>query len=456
MKKRLLSFACILVLIFSTHAQNNIQSGRAALPVIDLNQVPDSAFKKGIISVKFKKNTAQSLRTMPVVDAAGTAVFNIPAIDKLNKAYHVTNAGNTFGIAMHETSNAGLHSAAGLDLWYQLRFPANTDIKRMVCAYAQLGEIIKIAEPVYKKELIGSPGPFKNIDFIPNDAGFINQWHYNNTGQDGGTPGDDIHLPAAWDIEKGNPNVIVAVIDQGIQFNHPDLAQNMWNGIGYNFVTNSPVITPVDHGAAIAQNGWGYTTPNVYEQSVLDAIDYFIANAGGTVMHDGLVIFSSGNNNSESLFFPGAYNSVISVAATNNQDIRSYYFNYGTWVSISAPGGKQLAGHTDRGVLSTIAANSYAFFQGTSMACPHVSGVAALILSHAINRVSPDDIKSILLNTTDNHYPINSPFYAGKLGAGRLNALKALQVTDMIASAPLIEPVTNYKLSTHCPNIDIS
>lgn len=515
MKRTLLSLAVIIVFIFTAHSQNDIHSIRAALPVIDISQVPDSAFEKGIISIKFKKNTNQALRTMPATNAAGVPVFNIPAIDKLNQAYHVTAASGSFGTVMRETSNAGLHTAAGLQLWYQLRVAANTDIRRMIRAYAQLNDIIEIAEPVYKKELIGSPASFKNIDYIPADPRFSDQWHYSNTGQFGGTPGDDIHLPAAWDIEKGNPNVIVAVIDQGIQFNHPDLAQNMWSGIGYNFVTNSPAITPgdhgthtsgtiaavnnngvglsgiaggdgtpasgvrlmscevfgpsssadnfgapfiwaADHGAAIAQNSWGYTVPNVYEQSVLDAIDYFIANGGGTVMHGGLVIFSSGNNNSESMFFPGAYSRVISVAATNYKDVRSYYSNYGTWVSISAPGGEQTSGGDPRGVLSTVTGNTYQYMQGTSMACPHVSGVAALILSHAINRVSPDDIKSILLNTTDNHYPSNSPFYAGKLGTGRLNALKALQATDLIVSTPLIEPVTNYTLSVHCPNIDIS
>ncbi|MEQ8924275.1 MAG: S8 family serine peptidase [Fulvivirga sp.] len=199
-----------------------------------------------------------------------------------------------------------------------------------------------------------------------------------------------------------------------------------------------------DNGAVISQNSWGYTSPGNFEQSVLDAIDYFIANAGYDEngnpvgpMQGGLVIFSSGNSDDNGQYYPGYYEPILAVAATNHNDQKSYYSNFGSWVDIAAPGGETFT--TTEGVLSTLPNNSYGFFQGTSMACPHVSGVAALIVSeYGGSGLTPDQVRFRLTETVDDIDGAN-PGYVGQLGSGRMNAFAALLTDDGIAPDAIID-----------------
>jgi hypothetical protein len=125
-------------------------------------------------------------------------------------------------------------------------------------AYRGLKGSVEWAEPEYKKVLYENvagldPEHPETLDrWTPNDPYYSSQWHYNNTGQQGGTVDCDIDLPEAWDLEKGHQDVIVAVIDGGIQTNHPDLNNNIWSGVGYNFVNGSTTINPEDHGTHVA------------------------------------------------------------------------------------------------------------------------------------------------------------------------------------------------------------
>jgi subtilisin family serine protease len=192
-----------------------------------------------------------------------------------------------------------------------------------------------------------------------------------------------------------------------------------------------------DNGAVIAQNSWGYTAPGVYEQSVLDAIDYFIANAGYDEngdpvgpMQGGLVVFAAGNDNSDADWYPGYYDAVLAVASTNHNDVKSGFSNYGDWVDIAAPGSS---------VYSTYIGNSYDFLSGTSMACPHVSGVAALIVSEfGETGFAPDEVWRRLVATTESIDVQNTP-YTGLLGSGRLNAFSSLQRDDGIPPDPIAD-----------------
>ena len=205
-------------------------------------------------------------------------------------------------------------------------------------------------------------------------------------------------------------------------------------------LTIGPAFTyAADNGAVISQNSWGYEKANEYNKSDIDAINYFINEAGrdkngnprpGTPMKGGIVIFAAGNDNKDDKWYPAYYNNVLAVAATNHYGKRAWYSNYGNWVNISAPGGEITKRDSTGGIFSTSYSsekrNYYEYMQGTSMACPHVSGVAALILSVYGNECfTPDMLRSRLLHSAtplDTFDPVN----ASMMGAGLVNASAAL------------------------------
>ncbi len=155
--------------------------------------------------------------------------------------------------------------------------------------------------------------------------------------------------------------------------------------------TSAAIVWGADHGAVISQNSWGYgyDTESQAKSATISssdkaAVDYFIKYAGtdkngnqSGPMKGGVVFFSAGNDN-WSIGWPCAYDKIIAVGAISSQGNRAYYSNYGDWVDIAAPGGDAYVGPQ---VLSTVP-GGYDEYQGTSMACPHVSGVAALIVSY--------------------------------------------------------------------------
>ena len=493
---------------------------RGERPEIQLENVPADAYSPGKLRVKFKPEVAQNLLVQ--INSNGFVQFGLPNVDAVNQRLKISAATMSFDAAYKAAAFHDQQKKAGfiaqiqlmndweLNGWYELICPVSTDIKTAIAAYTHLAEI-EFAEPDYKKSLC----------WLPNDPLFYNQWHYHNTAQGGGAITDkDIDLPEAWDLEKGNPDVIVSVHDGGIQFNHPDIAQNMWSGTGYNFFDNSPTITfsthgthvggtigavnnngvgvsgiaggdgspasgarimtcevfnpsgtgggiagsyawAVNHGAVISQNSWGYTTSGVYDRVVLDAIDYFIANAGIAVsgpMQGGIAIFASGNSGLiDAPRYPGYYSKTICVSATNNQDIKPAYSNCGNYCDISAPGGGDNP-TIFQGVESTVTNNGYGYMSGTSMAAPHVSGVAALLVSKLKGRISSTDLRALLLTTTDNHYPVNNPSLAGKLGTGRLNAFSAVKKAADMLAAGLVDAPSNIKavLTAACDSVQLS
>ena len=501
---RLLLKIVLPVIILTLHTiplqgQQNFTVVKGERPPIDLKKVPADAYEHDRILIKFKPDQSKALeKARESQGKSHIGLLGIPMVDTLNLQYNVKASNRFFQQNVLGNIYADRHKAWGFHLWYELVADSDdVDIKEMVARYQAL-DIIEVAEPVYKKQLIApaNPEPFvsasdnksndKGTDWTPNDPRFAEQWHYHNTGQQNGTIDKDIDLPEAWEIEKGNSDVIVAIIDDGIQYNHPDIAANMWSGIGYNFVNNSSNVIPgnhgthvagtvaavnnnsigvsgvaggsgsgdgvrlmscqvftatssggfhiapvwaADNGASISQNSWGYINVGVYNQGDLDAIDYFNMNGGGAgLTGGGITIFAAGNDGSSGAWYPGYYSGAFSVAATNNQDQKAWYSNYDTWIDISAPGGETNTVNA-RGVLSTVTGSTYAYYQGTSMACPHVSGVAALMISLAYGALTPADVADILKTTTDNHYPQN-PSYVGKLGTGRLNAHQALLATQ--------------------------
>ncbi|PWJ40960.1 S8 family serine peptidase [Sediminitomix flava] len=221
------------------------------------------------------------------------------------------------------------------------------------------------------------------------------------------------------------------------------------------FVSNTAAsfVYAANNGAVISQNSWGYTRPGAYEQAVLDAIRYFIAEAGnfpGSPMKGGVVIFAAGNDNNDDKYYPGYMEEVISVSSLGADYTRSYFSNYGEWVDIAAPGG-DMAIDGANGVLSTWPNDKYAFIHGTSMACPHVSGVAGLVVSKFGGpNYTAEDLKKQLLSSTVSIDEKN-PEFVGKLGIGAIDAYLALQpdqgiaplaVTDLVATGASVDFVT--------------
>ena len=191
--------------------------------------------------------------------------------------------------------------------------------------------------------------------------------------------------------------------------------------------------------------GWGYTSPDYYEQVVLDAIDYY--NSAG-----GIVVFAAGNDNSESCYYPGCYAGVVGVAALDDSGVRASFSNYGDWVDVSAPGDP---------VLSTVITgegsvdSNYAWYSGTSMACPHVAGVLALGLALAPHLTSAE-LVSCLTSTATNVDSINGG-YAGKLGAGNVSPaafLDCLGTPPPSTAAPTYETWPPTSSPTSMPTIE--
>lgn len=201
---------------------------------------------------------------------------------------------------------------------------------------------------------------------------------------------------------------------------------------------NAPIertyIYAANNGAVISQNSWGYSYPGSVEQSVLDAIDYFIAEAGdypNSPMKGGIVIFAAGNSNSDDTWYPGYYSSTLSVAALGPEWKRAFYSNFGDWVEIAAPGGDQEY-NGKSAVLSTIPNKKYAYMQGTSMACPHVSGIAALALANRNKQLTNDELWNKLVTGVVSIDKYN-PDYVGKLGSGAIDAELAIRNDQGVA-----------------------
>ena len=319
---------------------------------------------------------------------------------------------------------------------------------------------------------------------IPNDEYFDLQWHLINSGQAGGLDNEDILAPEAWSRRSTSPNITVAVIDTGIQLDHPDLINNIWinsdeiygNGFdddgngyvddsyGWNFPASSPVPFADEHGTHVAgiigaegNNGIGVTgvswdvqimpldvfngAKGASDNDIINAI-YYAANNGADVINMSLgqtvenanlsdyefydpygyssyynaltyavsqgitVVIAAGNddlNNDLHLSIPAAFSEeiegVISVAALSNSGDLSWYTNYGSTVTIAAPGGNA-DGSVIGEIISTVPNSDYYGISGTSMASPIVAGSAALVKAEN-NNLSPANIESVLTNSAD-------------------------------------------------------
>lgn len=517
------ALACALTAV---SCQDNEWVADNATPQVPEIEIPMGA-ADGELLIKFVPEMSDIL-DQTLTRAGGVSTRSgIPSTDEVLNilgAYHFERVFPVDPRTEQRTREAGMH------LWYTVRFDKNTDLKEAASQLRKLGEISKIqsnptiqrAYDPKKKPLYLSANDLQHVTRTSegltfNDPGLKHQWHYQNKGsydfvKEGraeAIAGSDVNAVAAWDKCKGDPSIIVAVLDEGVMWSHPDLEANMWtneaetigstedkdgNGYkgdryGYNFVKNTGVISwtstedtghgthvagtiaavnnngkgvsgiaggngepnsgvkimtcqlfdgaygatlaaeakaikyAADNGAVILQCSWGYNSPDANEalgyvpgpknekdwenQYPLEkeALDYFIHNAGSPngVIEGGVAIFASGNEYAPSSSFPAGYSKCISVSAIAADYTPSSYTNYGPEITLCAPGGDgdyygtpgteedhlDWEGKTQGLILSTGIKNgqpAYAYMEGTSMACPHVSGVAALGLSYAVKQ----------------------------------------------------------------------
>lgn len=197
-----------------------------------------------------------------------------------------------------------------------------------------------------------------------------------------------------------------------------------------------------DNGAVISQNSWGMG-PDETQKAIEEAIDYFIAQAGRkdvfpqSPMEGGIFIAATGNANTTVPYFPASYGPVLSVSATNHLLAKAQYSNYGPWVDMVAPGGDVKLGN-NTGVYSTVPGNKYMYKSGTSMACPHVSGVAALIVSQAKGNINPERVRNQILASCTSIKETDASYYKF-LGVGMMNAAKVFASNDEKAPATITD-----------------
>ena len=415
----------------------------------------------------------------------------------------------------------------GLDRWYEITFDESVspvEARRILAETPGVQYATTVAPMVLKdggdrsRAVIATAIPAATGEALPfNDPRLPSQWHYRNTGKmEGAVKGADINVFEAWQSATGSSNVLVAVIDGGIDVDHEDLAANMYvntaelngtpgvdddgNGYvddiyGYNFCTNEGEIYPHNHGthvagtvaavnnngigvagvaggdgtagsgvrllscqvfdsrsgagdgdfaaalvyaaemgAHIAQCSWGWATPGYYEQDVLDAIEYFQSLPRANGVAGGLCIFAAGNDGVTGDCYPACLDNVLAVASMTYDLHPASYSNYGAWVDVTAPGGL-MDFNEAQGVLSTLPNDKYGYMEGTSMACPHVSGIAALILSKYSDRnLSPALLKTQLETSVNDFYTAN-PAAVGLYGSGYVDAAKALMMSSGEAPA---------------------
>lgn len=420
--------------------------------------------------------------------------------------------------------------AEGLHKWYVLDYEEGHSMTK--ASDGLMFEGVEIVEYCPKIEIIDNPQVVEVVDLatkasssgVFDDPMLDQQWHYYNNGKvSSSVSGCDINVVPVWKnystYYKYKNDIIVAIVDGGIDYKHEDLIDNMWrnpektgeNVYGYNFVTNSFVVTPddhgthvagtvaavnnngigvcgvaggdkkkkikgaklmscqifegknsgsgaeaikwgADHGAVISQNSWGYPTLDATPSSVKSAVDYFEKYAGLDEngrqvgpMKGGLVIFAAGNEGKNTS--SSDYEKILSVTSVGADYKRAYYTCYGSWADVIAPGGDAKKGNQ---VLSTVPGNKYGKMQGTSMACPHVSGLAALALA----RFGSDGYTAAALRKQieDNVTDISS-FNAGyELGKGLINAYKTVGASG--GKAP--EVPTGLAVSAQSNNISFA
>ncbi|MBQ3249038.1 MAG: S8 family serine peptidase [Alistipes sp.] len=473
--------------------------------------------------------------------------------------------------------NAERKRAMGMHRWYVVSFPTHValDDAAMKLASIDYVETVQFSRSIKRptdQPVVVDPAMShvtRSEEFQFDDPGLYYQWHYINKGLTSLFPtsveGEDINAKSAWKLTAGRPEIIVAVVDEGVCYTHEDLKDNMLvneaelngtegvdddeNGYvddiyGYNFAskdgrngkiswndmddighgthvagtvaavnnngkgcagvaggtgngdgvrilsaqimsgkvaasydeTARAIEYAADRGASVLQCSWGFepNTPGVSNDNEFStgiasveyqALQYFVSTKNCDAVDGGIVVFAAGNEGMAAAGYPGAYRDFVCVTAFAPDGLPAYYTCYDKGCNISAPGGEYFttgASINETGcVYSTLPNNKYGYMQGTSMACPHVSGVVALGLSYALDlgkTFTLDEFKSLLLtsvNAFDNSLLSGSKYipgggtlnltgYRNKMGTGKIDAYRLLMAIRGVDCVPVSSKQTTY------------
>ena len=514
---------CIFLVIAAFSAVSCSVKDDLSLPEPGVN-VPETDAVEGELLVKFDARVADILdEVLPATKAGGPAtrsgIVTVDDVLELVGTYQFERVFPKNAKTENQTRQSEMH------LWYIVRFDREHSLAEVSGRLRGLADVVQVQpNRKIKKNFSTKSVPLGTDEMLVekqagvefNDPYVKYQWHLVNDGKmfaasGKSVAGADVGVLEAWQKCTGDPSIVVAVVDEGVDFSNPDLAPNAWinedegeygsdedldgNGYagdrhGYNFVKNTGFITTndiydsghgshvagviaaqnnngvgissiaggtpdkpgvkimscqifsgntettvlsqlraikyaADNGAHVLQCSWGYISGaanpylwgqgydtdemwNSYSPLEQLTIDYFVHNGGSHdgVLDGGIAIFAAGNETAPMACYPGKYKDYVSVAATAADWTPATYSNYGDGTTVCAPGGDQnyYYDYTDkvgdgesggirgeRGcVLSVlpknVAPSGYGYMEGTSMACPHVSGVVALGLSYAVQQ----------------------------------------------------------------------
>ena len=553
-----------------------------SVPSQMLAQKPQMVFSAekaiaGEVIVKFRESAIETVESATMLMSEGQVSTGVESIDAFCKAVGAYNIERLFPAAGRFEAR---QRKAGLHLWYKISFDEGVSMSKvgeMLSSNKDLA-VVEFNMPIElpdvkmtEADVVAATEQIMADEELPfDDPRLVEQWHFQNRGTDwkkangtayikGAVKGADVNVVPAWEKSTGSSQVVVAVVDGVVDYDHEDLAGNIWynnaekdgvegqdddqNGyvddiFGFNFYSNKgfsgmknpaaadganhgthvagtiaamnnngkgvsgiaggsgaddgvrlmscatmndegrgrgadyaarAITYACNNGAVICQNSWGYSDivnwNDAQFSSLKTAIGYFVDYAGmdetGEVqvgpMAGGLVVFAAGNEGyyqGAATKYPAADSRVVAVASIGADYRPAYYSSYGTWVDVSAPGGDPFFsdkenpyvgsgyGNTTAEVLSTIV-NGYGLMSGTSMACPHVSGVAALGLSYASQlgvKMTAETLKEYLIETSrdidsylkdneykylplqDGTYKLYMQDYRGKIGEGLVDA----------------------------------
>ena len=544
--------ACVMTGCISEQFDSNADIAIESTSTKIVNTPVDAV--EGELLVCFNAETSANIREGKAAEFMSSNTVDLKSIEPI---FRVTE------------NNAKYMRKYQLDRWYKVKFEG-TGLSQAASELAQFGEISRVQYNKHvqhgsdTKATTWTAGENAGTNELPfNDPMLKDQWHYINTGDKtvstAAVAGADIAIKDVWGKlnVKGSSDIIVAIIDGPVKYDHVDLEGNMWvnkaekngnpgvdddnngyaddvygwncdhdtceitykvkgesghgthvagivgavngnnegvcgvaggtgNGDGVRLISCQVFYQSVPSGqkepagwpsgseactarafqyataagAAIAQCSYGFSTKMTSDKAYAknsaekEAIDYFMKYGGGDALKGGLPIFAAGNEASNYSSYPGAYRDFISVTAMSCDYTPAYYTNFGPGSNIAAPGGDYLQKYyTDRTGLmnsevysTTFVEGQYGYKQGTSMACPHVSGVAALAVSHALKlgkKLTNVELRNILLGSTHdidrycvgsktgvngngNALTVQLSNFKAKMGVGYIDAFKTL------------------------------